>query len=834
MSRRARLARTLLAVALGVAFVAGTYVLTDTIDKAFGDATNSGSDAIDLIVRSRSVFDAGATNFNERDPLPDETIEVLAGVPGVNAAYGAVEGYAQIVGRDGKAIQPIGPPTLGVTWQGYEADQMTSGRPPAGPSEVVLDEATASSAGYTVGDRVRILFTGPAREFAIVGLFSSENTLGATISIFDLPTAQDVLGRPSAVDTVQVDVAPGEDVGAVRQAVKRALPGNAEVVTMQQVRDEWADSWSEALSFLTTLLLVFAAIALFVAWFIIRNTFSILVTQRTRELGLFRAIGATKRQLVASVLAEGLVVAAIASAIGLVLGLGAGIGLLAMFRAFGFDLPSTTPVVAVRTIVVGVAAGLLTTAFAVIAPAIKASRVPPVVAMAGAAEEWVGSFIRRIAAGVTSAVIGAAAIAYGLAGDPSQPMAFVGLGSLVLFVGVAAAAPALARPLAALIGRPLVRAAGEPALLARQNAVRDPRRTAATAAAVMVALSLVGVVSIVAASLKASALDAIDDEMKADLAVTPKGAMGFGAFSEDVGKRLAEVDGVDTMAALSSGMVGLDGAARMVDGIDALAVIEVLAVDEGSQAAFRNLRDGVLVHRDLAAEHGWKVGDKILLTFAKTGDQAFRVDGVFGGGLIDQNDFFVTRKTYSANFAQTLDNAVYLTFAESASFDDVRARVDAALTEFPNVEIRDQEEVKAGAAKQVDRLLAMVYALLALSLVIAFVGIGNTLALSVAERTRELGLLRAVGMTRAQVRTMVRSEAFLVALLGVGLGGVLAVGLGWAIVQALADQGMTAFEIPVVSLGIYAVVAAIAGVLAAGGPARRAAKQDILEAVATA
>ena len=836
LAHKLRLALTALAVVLGVGFVAGTYVLTDTIDQTFDDLFNEISVGVDVSVRAESSFDA-ASGFGGgeagRETVPDTLVATIAAVPGVAAVEGSVTGYAQLVDEEGKAITTTGAPTLGTNWgtPGMSPLRLRAGREPRQPGEVVVDAVTAREHDLAVGDRVRILFRGPPGDFTVVGITGfgqADNLAGATLAVFETTTAQQVLGKAGRFDNI--DVRAAEDVGALelRQRVEAALPPGFQALTGQQLAEESADDVQEALGFLGTALLVFAGIALFVGAFIILNTFSILVAQRTRELGLLRALGAGRGQVLRSVVAEAVVVGLVASLAGVGLGVLVAIGLQALLGAFGIDLPGTGTRILPRTVIVSLIVGQVVTVVSAVVPARRASRIAPLAALRAGQVEEVGSLRRRTVVGALVMVGGVAALVAALIGDAGG-IGVVGLGAALVFVGVALMAPLAARPLARVIGAPLPRLAGVSGKLGRQNAMRNPRRTAATAAALTVGLGLVGCVSVLAASIKESSAEIIDRALAADFVVSTGQFMP--TVSTEVADRLQGIPELGAVTSLQTGDWRFEGSGRSLFAGDptTIATLMNLEVRAGDLAGLA--RGGVMVEERQAEEQGIAVGSTIPMEFARTGVQELRVVGTYAQNQLLGN-YLVSTATYVANYRERRDFVVLAKAAPGVPPATARAALERVTADFPNVEVRDQTEFKETQKEQVNQALGLVSALLGLAIVIALLGIVNTLALSVFERTRELGLLRAVGMSRRQVRSMIRGESVIIAVIGAVLGLAVGVAFGWVLVADLESQGISRLVVPFGQLLFYVVMAAVAGVLAAVFPARRAANLDVLGAIA--
>jgi len=832
LAHKVRLTHTAVAVALAVTLVAGTFALAGTIDRAFHQAATRYPDGVAVVVRSAAEFSPQATSLPEREPVPQSLLATVQRVPGVQEAWGTVWGYAQIVGTDGKAIAGDGLPVIGSSWS--PADSVVAGRAPTGPDEVVIDEGTARANHLSVGDRVKILFEGVVREFVIGGLQGAKDFIGSTFASFDLQTTQTVMGEAGRFDQIAVRAEPGVTPDELRARIAGVLPDRYQAVTDAQAAREAEKSWTNALRFLTTGLLVFAAIALLVSAFIIFNTFSILVAQRTRELGLLRALGATRRQVTASVLAEALAVGVAGSTGGVAAGYFAAGGLLAILRSTGFDVPPEPVAFTVDMVVAALVSGVVVTVLAASIPARRATQVAPVVGIASVGGESVpGAAMargRRLAAGSAVAAAGAVALVLGVGGSVPRPLLAIAAGATAVLAGLAVLAPLLAGPVAHAVGAPLTRVLGEPAKLGRENATRNPRRTATTATALTIGLGLIGVVTIMAASMRASATRTVEEVLRADFVVNP--ADGGAGVPPLVTERLRQVDGVQLVSPVKGGQWGLDGRTVTLLAVDPATVTAMYALDRGSADALRGLDDkGVLVRDTVAARHKWKVGDQVSMTFARTGTRKLKLQGTFSAPSV-RTDYVITVGAYEANYAQQLDLQVSVQLAPDTAAEMGRARIEKALADVPNVAVLNRSQVLAEQNDRVQSYLVPVTALLALSVTISLLGIANTLSLSIHERTRELGMLRAIGMGRRQLRAMVKFEAAIISGLGAVLGVVVAVVFGWALVSAMRGQGVTEFVVPVGQLAGWMALAVAAGLVAAALPARRAARLDPLEAVA--
>jgi putative ABC transport system permease protein len=838
LAHKVRLALTALSIVLGVGFVSGTYILTDTMNRAFDNLfqeVNRGT-AVDVSgVQKFKATGPGGEDAGLGERVPTSVLDSVRRIPGVRAAVGSLTGYAQVVGKDGKAITTGGAPTFGVSWvDDPELSSLTlrQGRAPEGHGEIVIDAATAQKHDFHVGDRTTVLLQGPrmrATVVGIVGFGKADNLGGATLVAFDPQTAQTALNGHGAYDDVQVAAQNGVSPETLRARIQRVLPPGYQAKTGEQAAADASSDIKKALSFFNIALLIFAGVALFVGAFIIFNTFSILVTQRTRELALLRALGASGSQVRRSVMAEAVIVGIAASLVGLGFGFVIALGLQGLLNAFGVDLPTTTTQLLPRTIVAALVVGVGTTWVASVMPAIRASRVAPVAAMRESQPAAYTFSRRRTITGTVVTLAGVGALMLGLFGNTHSGASLVGLGAALVFFGVAVLSPLVARPVARFVGAPLPSISGVSGKLGRENAMRNPRRTASTAAALMIGLGLVSFVSIFAASIKSSSNKALEETLRADYIVNTSQFVGF---SQDVAARLRSNPAFSAVEEFRQGVFGVNGHADTVQGADPaqLTAVANVQMQAGSVSA---LGDGdVLVWKGAADSHSWKLGDAIRVEFARTGKQQLKIVGIYTDNRI-LGSYVVSLPTYERDFTQQLDIVVLAKTAPGASQAEARAAVAGVGREFPNVKIQDQAQFRQNQANQINQLLGLITALLFLSILIAVFGIINTLSLSVFERTREIGLLRAVGMGRKQVRRMIRWESVIIAVFGALLGTIVGMFFGWAMVRALDSQGITELALPGGQLAIYIVVAGVFGVIAAIWPARRAAKLDVLKAITT-
>jgi putative ABC transport system permease protein len=840
-AKKIRILLTSVAVVLGVAFMTGTLVLSDTINKTFDGLAvqiNSGTAAK---VRAPASFKANGEQ--QRTPIDPALIPVVASAPGVEAAEGGVSGFAYIVKRDGKALNTgNGPPAIGVAWQSnrqLNPTHLVSGRAPTAPDEIVIDQGSADAAKFKVGDKVRVVTVatkGTSAVYNLVGIvkFASTNSLlGATLTAFELPTAQRLLGTAGKIDEIDVAAKPGVSQSEVVASVRQVLQGvgaDVEVISGQAATAETQDSFHQFLDIIRIFLLIFAIIALLVGSFVIYNTFGITVAQRTREMALLRAIGASRRQVTMSVFLEGLATGLIASVVGVVLGIALASGLKALLSGFGLDIPAGSTVLNVSSLATAFVVGVLVTLLASLFPALRASRVPPVAAMRDVAIESTRISVKRVVIGFIVGGIGAALLLSGLFGGGDAAASKVGAGAIIVFFGVTILGPVIARPASRWIGAPLPRLRGIAGRLARENAMRNPKRTASTAAALMIGVGLVGFVTIFAASAKASIAHVVDSSVKADFLVTTSGFNG--GLPPEIEPKLAAVDGVKIASGVRFGSVQIDKSVDFIQGIDP-AVVDQLFDPDVKEGRLSDLgTDGVAVYEKTADSHHLTLGSTLPIRFTKTGVRPFTVRAIYKEQAL-AGKYVVSTAGFDENFDKITNALVLIKLQPGASPATVEKRLAVVMKEYPNGTLEDQQKFKASQAKQIDTLLNLIYALLLLAIVIAVFGIGVTLALSIFERTHEIGLLRAVGMSRSQVRSTVRWESVIIALIGTILGLIIGVFFGWTLVQALKDQGIDQLRLPPGQLLVLVILGAVVGTIAAWWPARRAAKLDILHAIAS-
>ncbi len=827
-----RLLLTLAAVTVGVSFVSGTFVLSDTMLKAFDELYTGLSSGTDVVVRSQSAYDADITTTGGQvRPLDASVVDTVAGVPGVEAAEGSVFGYALIIDADGEPMQPGGAPTIGtsVTQDARLAGDVTyrQGRAPWGPHEVGVDARTARQAGFRLGDDVDVVLVGGRRTFTLVGVLGfgeTDSLLGATLAGFELPTAQRVLDKRGVVDEVDVLAADGTTARELRDDIAAVLPEGVEAVTGEQVAADGTEAVRDAMGIFTTVLLVFAGVALFVGSFVIWNTFNVLVAQRRREVALLRAVGATRRQVLGGVVVEAAGIGLVAGVVGLGVGVGLAVAIRSLLGLVGIDVPSTSASIQPRTVAVALAVGLVVTTLAALLPAWSAARVSPMDALRDVPPPAIGSGRVRHAAGWSVLAVGAALlVATSVSGNQRW---WTVVATLTAFAGLVFVGPSLARGRARLAGHGR---RGGGWRMAAGNVRRSSRRAAATAMALTIGLTVVVAVAVTATSLKHSVTDAVNGGNRSDLILEPAGA-GLG-MPASVAEALRGRDDVADVVELREWGAHVEGDGTLVTGLDTEGLDHVidLGIETGN---LEDLRPGsILVGATRAEELGVGTGDDLVVTFPETGPQTMRIAGTFGKGSLINATYVLSMPDFEANVTSRLDGAVLLTTATGVDPVAAKASIEEMLADYPNVTVNTPADITRNAQDSVDQLLGIVTALLLLAVVVAVLGIVNTLALSVFERTRELGLLRALGATRRQVRAVIRREAVLMSLLGAVTGVALGAASGVALARSLADEGITTVDVPVGTLAVYAGIAVAIGVLAALAPARQASKVNLLRAL---
>lgn len=835
LARKLRLALTMTAVMLGVTFITGALVLTDTSDRLFDEQFADRADGADLVARTTATFDHGMGVEVQRDPVAPGIVDRIRSVDSVGRVSPSVQGQALIV-VDGAPVIPEGR-SVGASWESepFGAFTLRWGREPRIDGEVVIDAATAVAAGVAVGDRIGVQTDGPVEPFTVVGVAGFGDADGipnATVALFDLGSAQRLLGLGDAYTQVGITATDGVALEALRGRIAVALGEGYEVVTAQDIAAAGAAAAKAQVGMLPMLLAIIAATALLVGAFLIGNTFTVLVAQRTRELATLRAVGASGRQVLGSILAEAGVVGIVSSLAGTALGVVTATLLRRLVAAFGTDLPAGGLVVTPRTVLVGVAVGTIVTVVSAAGSARKAARVAPIEAMRGAAAPLHTAGRGRLWSGSAAGLAATGALTAIFAGALSGPSALALVGVLAV-AAITLLGPAAAGPIVRTIGG-LFAGRGITGRLARDSAARAPRRTAATVTALAVGLAVVTFMTTLAASVKQSIATGHDEAIRSEYIIESARGEMLGGLSPHVAHRVGELPEVAVAARMQFGHWQDGTATEPLSAIDPTALTEVADLDmvDGNLEALS--RGGVVLSEAVASARGVWTGDELEMAFARTGVQRLKVVGILASA--DQwalrTGYVISLDTYADHFTEDVDAAVFVKLADDVDPTQARTAIEQVLEAFPTAALRDNAEAIASRTRAIDQILGLVTVLLILAVVIALLGITNTLALSVVERTRELGLLRAVGMSRRQIRALVRREALLIAAAGATVGITLGLLLTGAGLRALSGQAAIPLAIPTAQLVGYLAAVAVAGLAAGMLPARRAARLDVLKAIA--
>ena len=840
--RKLRAALTAMAIVLGVAMISGTYILTDTIKSAFGTVFTQVYKNTDVVISGKSAIGENENNNGTTPPsFPESLLPTVQKLPGVAEAQGGVSDSAKLVGRDGKVISVGGAPDLAFSVhpngnQRFNPLKLVSGAWPAGPGEVAIDANTAERKHFKVGETIGVIARGAEQRLRISGIakFGGVSSLGgATMAIFDFPVAQAIFDKRGKLDSISIAAQPGYSHTQLLNEIRPLLPPNAEVRTGEAQAKHQTNETNGFLTIIQDFLLAFAGIALFVGSFVIANTLSITIAQRTRELATLRTLGATRRQVLRSVLLEALVIGLLASVIGLFLGLGLAKGLNSLFVSFGIDLPQATTVFATRTIVVSLAVGVLITVIASLRPALRATNVPPIAAVREGALLPPSRFARfGPPAALLTIVLAVALMLLGLflgGLSTTQRLLAIGVGAVGVFVGVAMLAKTLVPPLASVLGWPATKIGGTAGALARGNAMRNPSRTASTASALMIGLALVTLVSVLAAGLKSTFESSVNQSFKADYALTSTN--NFSPISIASAQALRGVPGVQVISGVRAGMGRAFGGKINVSGVSPdISKVIYVKWQAGSPAVPGELSEnGAFVSKDYAKSNRLHVGSPIDVETTAGRLMHLQLRGIFAPpkGGSPYGDVTISTQRFDAEYQNPENVFTFINIAGGATAANTHA-LEGALSGFPDAKIQTESQFKTNQEKGINTLLNLLFVLLSLSIIVSLFGIVNTLVLTVFERTRELGMLRAVGMTRRQLRRMIRHESIITALIGAALGIPVGIVLALMVGQAIEYP---AFTIPVGTLVVFVIAAILAGIVAAVFPARRAARLNVLEAL---
>ena len=828
------------AVFLGVALVSGTYILTDTINRSFDDIFNEALKGTDVVVSSKEIVEQ---EFEDPPAFDASVLDTVREIPGVEKAVGSVGALVRLVDDDGDQLGNGFAPNFAfsVTPEPFNPLTYTRGRAPRSAREAALDSATAKRADLGIGDSVGVAGDTRVRRYRIVGInrLGEAATGGAASVTLLLSEARRVSDRANKFDQISITAADGVAPRELTRRVARVLPRSVRAETASQSADRETEDIGSDLSFLKVALLVLSGVVVVVAAFLVFNTFSITVAQRIREFGLLRTLGAKRRQVLTAVVGESALIGAAGTAVGIAGGFGAAWALQELLEAIGVDLPNTGNVFRPRTAIVAALLGMGVSFVASLVPALRATRVTPMAALRDAElpEARERGRIGAVVAGLLG-VAGLALLLVGLFGGIESSSSAAGMsggGAAAILFAVSLYSPRLVRPLASVAGRPIERLRGMTGRLARENAMRKPGRTAVTAAALMIGVALVTFVTVFAAGINGSTSDAIDRNLQGDVIV--QNTNGFAPIPASVAEDVRKVAGVEEVSTVRFGTAKLDGrrGTSRVAGVTPGDVTDVLRLEwkDGSDETISALGDDEAVIDDAYGKsNGIEVGDD-LRTLGPTGRRSsLRVVGRIKDNADFLGDFLISQEALERDFGVERDNYTYATVAPGEDSGAVKERIERLLTDrYPSAEALDQKGLKDAQREQLRPLLGLVYGLLSLAILVSIFGIVNTLALSIHERTRELGMLRAIGMSRAQVRRMIRYESVITALIGAILGTVLGVIFAVIVSRPLADEGFT-LSYPVPTLLLLLVLAALAGVLAAILPARRAAGLEVLDAVA--
>ena len=836
---RARRARALLAVAaitLGVAFMSATLVLTETLSRAYTDVTASATSGTDLVVRSDQAQTSDNTHQTVRAAINGKVLNDVRRTPGVAAAEADIQGVAQIVGANGKLLDDNAnrPTPIALSWHPTAAlnpMRLVVGHAP-GPDQVVIDKHSAQIGSLHVGDHVGVLTAAGATQMTVAGIATyggHADAAGAHVAAFAPDTAARLLGRPGAYDSIRVAATSGTTpallAARLRSTLAQSHLGHIEVVTGAKVAQEARDASQKGIGFLAFLLTAFALVSLLVGSMVIANAFAITAAQRTRETALLRALGAKRSQVTRSVMVEAALTGATASLIGVGLGIATAKMLQSLVELIGVPLPSAPLIVNGRVFVIGLAVGTLVTMIASYLPARRAGRTAPIAAMRASGPGATQRTRRRAVIGAFVAVAGLAAIASGLS---SQSPARVGQGAVAAFAGLVILGPVIAPAVVHVIGAPFKRMGGTTGEIATRNARRNPRRTSATAASLTVGLGLISFMIVLSMSARASFASLVDNGLRGDWIVST--VFGQGGVSPKVATAIDKLPETGAVSPLRQTVAAVDGHAVDVSGTNTATIEQVY---DGKVVAGHLADVGagdVAVRQDVARAHAWKLGDTATITFPATGPQRLTIHAIYKT-KDPLGPYSVSLATFNANADSHVDDYVFVNKAPGVSAAKARAAINKVLAAYPTAKLQTGPQFAADASKGIGQLLNLVEALLALAVLIALFGVMNTLALSVHERTRELGLLRAIGMDRRQVRAAVRYEAVTVSLFGTLTGLVVGVGSSVALMHALRGQGLDKLSVPAIPLLAVLVIGGLAGVLCATVPARRASRVNVLQAL---
>ena len=835
LARKGRLILTSLAIILGTSFLSGTYIFSDTLNKTFERLFSDVFRDVDAYVRSSSFVEVDFGG-EQRSSTPIEALETVLAVPGVKDAVGDIQGFARIIGKDGTPLgADNGPPTFG----GIAASNVVGlwnieeGRLAVGPTEVVLDKASADNGDFVLGDKVRVNAQSGSREFTLVGIANYGDVSspgGATFALFDQPTASEFLLKPGLVDAFLIQGDGSLSDEELANAIDKALDpaDKLETLTGAEITEETQGQIQTVLNFLTTFLKVFSYIALGIGRFVIYNVFSITAAQRLRENALMRAIGASKRQVATALLVEATIVGVLGSLMGFVAGIGISRGLSALLKAFGAELPTKGLTIQTSAFVTTMIVGVLVTIFSAVFPALRAGRVLPLAALRDTALETIGSNVKRFVIAFIILALGIVAI---MAAANDAPLGVLGLGVLFVFTAVLIMGPGISRPVALTLGQPIRKIRGVTGGMARQNAARNPKRTARTAAPVLIGVALVTAFASFASSFKSEIRDTIGSQFKGDFAISVSNN-GFGGLPITLVDEIGALPEVAQATGLGFATITLDGKGRFVQVINPKTTAGLIDLEmvSGSQSALS--ANGILVSDTRAIAKDWSIGTPLDIVLVDGTTKTVTIEGTFVASGFT-GSYVINRDLFADTTNTLFDNSIYVTLAPGVSADVARAKIEALSSEKGLGKVESRAEFIDAQSSQIDQFFGIIYGLLFLSIIIAIVGIVITLLLSVFERRREIGLLRAVGMTRGQAWESITWESVITSFIGAVTGIVLGIVMGAVLITVLSTNGISTFRLPVGTTIFILIMAFIVGVIAAVYPAWRATRTDIISAIAT-
>jgi len=846
-----RIFLTTSSIILGVAVIIASNIFSESNKSAFDNLFSGIYEGVDLVVQPiQEDFAEGFSGDGGQGPIsfevkkiPDERIEEISNLPSVKAAWGEVLGFAQfikIVDGETVLISNGFAPTFGAAWDSnpYAAQwSLVEGEPPTNTKEVVMDVVTAENHDFSVGDRVTVLAGATPASFTIVGIAEFANVGapgGATFALFEFRTAQKLLDSRGEVDLINVVIENNFDINDVKTEITNLDSENLNVINAQEAAAEQADSIKQGLDFFNTILNVFAGIAIFVGAFIIQNTFRILLLQRTKELSLLRALGTSKRQIYRLVISESLFMSVIGSGLGIALGIGLAVAVKEGLQYFEFGLPDGPLVLTTEAAITGLIIGITVTILSSLLPARKASQVSPMEAIRDSVStpRRKSLFIRLVFGSLIS--VAGFGMLFGVLYDyldlPTlSSLQQVGFGAGVIFIGISVITPSITKPFVFLFDKAYNLVFGILGKLATENSKRTPRRTASTASALMIGLTLISLANVITTSFKAQAESLISEVILADYQVSASNVFVSPGIPTGLSEELLELDEVTKLSRTRATVVGYNQRPLILGAVDE-TVFDLVKTDDisGNRKDFLK-KDAIGILKQTAEREELFVGDEVILTIPEEGERTFTVTYIFDWTTQPPAEFFVLLENNTFFADESLDTELY--FNVSKKTPELEEKINAIVDGYPGVEVRDEDGLVEEANNQIQLLLNVIYGFLSISIFVALFGITNTLSLSVYERTREIGLMRAIGTYRKQIRRMIFIESSIISIFGAALGTGLGIFFAWSLIQTLADEGFTVFAVSIQQTFLWIGIAIIAGVIAAILPAIRAARQNILEAI---